>query len=279
MILGVQNLVIAASLCFPILAMASSWSVTLQQNDPMAVNESYYATSDSFAPMKNLSFPYSDARSWIGVGCNTDNQYWAFIGFNKANFTGGQWNKGTKYHFAKIKYDDRINQVYLSESSDGRKFLTVGTGDKSAFIMGLKTSNTVITGVPWYEHGDVWFKYSMNGSTNAINTVFKKCGIAPLANNELNSPTKINTLSEISLRPPKNGDWTLAIATFKTRENASRLAKKLTESDYPVYQITQGNLFKVYVGTGVLRKDAERFREKLKNEFSLNGIVVMYSDN
>ncbi|MBR7887307.1 hypothetical protein J9B83_00010 [Marinomonas sp. A79] len=147
MIFSFKGLVISACFCSSLTAVAGSWNVTLQQNDPMATNESYYATSDSFPPIKILSFPYTDARSWIGVGCNTDNQYWAFIGFNKANFIGGEWKMSTKNHLTKIKYDDQISQVNLFESSDGQNFLNVGATDKDTFIKGLKSSNSVITGV------------------------------------------------------------------------------------------------------------------------------------
>lgn len=269
MIFSLKRLVISVCFCSSLTAMAGSWNVILQQNDPMATNESYYATSDSFLPIKNLSFPYTDARSWIGVGCNTDNQYWAFIGFNKANFTGGEWKRDTKNHLAKIKYDDQISQVNLSESSGGQNFLNVSTTDKNTFIKGLKSSNSVITGVPWYGQGDVWFKYSMKGSAKAIDIIFDKCGIGA-------SQEKSTVVSQ---RPPKNGDWTLLIATFKSLDNASKLIEKLNAYGHPAYLKTKDNLFVVSVGTGILRKDAELFKEKIKDEFSLNGIVVMYSGN
>jgi len=127
MIVKIKKMIAITSLLTATFSVANTWSVKAETNDPMTTNKTYYALSPSFEPMNKVSFPYSDARSWIGVGCNTDNDYWAFIGFNKANFTGGEWKNGSKYHFAKIKYDDVINTIYLFEPSDGRDFLNVGS--------------------------------------------------------------------------------------------------------------------------------------------------------
>ncbi|MBR7890246.1 SPOR domain-containing protein [Marinomonas sp. A79] len=126
-----------------------------------------------------------------------------------------------------------------------------------------------LQGVPWYGQGDVWFKYSMKGSAKAIDIILDKCGIGA-------SQEKSNLVSQ---RLPKNGDWTLLIATFKSLENASKLIEKLNAYGHPAYLKTKDNLFIVNVGAGILRKDAELFKEKIKDEFSLNGIVAMYSEN
>jgi hypothetical protein len=158
-------------------SFASSWKVLPFEEDPMSESNSYYASSPSTAPMKKLGFPYSDAKSWVGVGCDTDKNYWAYVGFNKANFSGGDWVNSRKRHYTKIKYDNEIKSIQLIEAKSGKEFLHVAGLHEDNFISGLKKSNTIITGVPWYKQGDVWFKYSMRGSTKAINTIFSKCGI------------------------------------------------------------------------------------------------------
>lgn len=158
-------------------ASAASWKVLPFKEDPMSTNHTYYATSSMSLPMKKLGFPYSDAKSWVGVGCDTDKNYWAFIGFNKANFSGGEWQNKSKVHSTKIKYDDDIRFIRFEEADNGKEFLHVKSDFRDIFIDNVKSSNTVITGVPWYKQGDVWFKYSMRGSTKAINTIFSKCGI------------------------------------------------------------------------------------------------------
>lgn len=295
-----KNSIVLLATFFSTCAFADSWKVLPDEVDPMSTIQSYYSASPTTTSLSQLKFPYSDVRSWIGVGCNSKGHYWSFIGFTDKNFTGGERVYGEVKHYTKIKYDDELKMIHLIEADNGRNFLNVATADKRDFIKDVMTSNKIITGVQWYGHSDVWFEYSMKGSTKAINAIFEKCAITPLVNIgntnekldsdlvdralgnnsiELISSTELNNLIEAPLQPPKDGDWTLQIATFKTSENALRLIRKLTQSNYPAYQTAQNNVFKVYVGSEVQREGVERFRVKIKKEFSLSGIVVRYSSD
>ncbi len=292
---------ISVLVCFvSVSSFAENWKVLPDETDPMSTIQSYYSASPSTTSLSRLSSPYSYVKSWIGVGCNARGDYWAFIGFTDKNFTGGEWRYGHTEYFTKIKYDESLSKIHLIEADNGRKFLNVAQGDTNAFIKGVMTSNKIITGVQWYGHDDVWFEYSMKGSSNAINAIFEKCDITPLVSIEktnekldsdlidralgndsvgLSSSTELSDSIEASLQPPRDGDWTLQIATFKSGENALRLTRKLTQSNYPAYQAAQNNVFKVYVGSEVQREDVERFRVKIKKELSLSGIVVRYSSD
>lgn len=94
-------------------------------------------------------------------------------------------------------------------------------------------------------------------------------------NNSLVVATSIKKAS-----PEKIVDrWVLQIATFKSKDNAIRLADKLKDSDYDVYSVTTNSLYKVYVGPEFKRETSEKMREEIKQKFSLTGIVVKYSVN
>jgi hypothetical protein len=295
-----KNSIVLLATFFSTCAFADSWKVLPDEVDPMSTVQSYYSTSPVTTSLSQLRFPYSDVHSWIGVACNSKGYYWSFIGFTDKNFAAGKRVYGEVEHYTKIKYDDELKTIHLIEADNGRNFLNIATADKRDFIKGVMTSNKIITGVQWYGHDDVWFEYSMKGSGNAINAIFEKCDITALVNIEntnekldsdlvdralgnnsieLVSSSELNNSIEASLQPPKDGDWTLQIATFKTSENALRLIRKLTQSNYPAYQTAQNNVFKVYVGSEVQREGMERFRVKIKKEFSLSGIVVRYSSD
>lgn len=296
-----KNSIVLLATFFSTCAFADSWKVLPDEVDPMSTIQSYYSASPTTTPLSQLKFPYSDVRSWIGVGCNSKGHYWSFIGFTDKNFTGGKRVYGKTEHHTKIKYDDDLQMIHLIEADNGRNFLNVATSDKRDFIKGVMTSNKIITGVQWYGHSDVWFEYSMKGSTKAINAIFEKCAITTplliientkkeldsdlvdrvLGNDSvgLSSSTELNDFIDASIQPPRNGDWTVQIATFKASKNALRLVRKLTQSNYPAYQKAQNNVFKVYVGSEVQREDVERFRVEIKKEFSLSGIVVRYSSD
>jgi len=73
--------------------------------------------------------------------------------------------------------------------------------------------------------------------------------------------------------------WTLQIASFKSRSNASALVKKLQAANYPAYTITTKTLFKVYVGPEIKRTRSESLKKEIMKKFSLDGFIVKYSAN
>ncbi|MCZ2720363.1 SPOR domain-containing protein [Marinomonas sp. 15G1-11] len=77
----------------------------------------------------------------------------------------------------------------------------------------------------------------------------------------------------------KESRWSVQIATFKSKTNADNLVKKLIKANYSAYSITTNSLYKVYVGPEIKREKAELFRDQIKKEFRLNGLIVKYSEN
>ncbi|MFD1383712.1 SPOR domain-containing protein [Rhodanobacter aciditrophus] len=73
--------------------------------------------------------------------------------------------------------------------------------------------------------------------------------------------------------------WTLQVATFGKKENATRTLKRLQDAGYPAYIMTTNALYKVFVGPELKRSASDKAKEDVKKEFSLNGIVVKYSPN
>ncbi|RDL46130.1 SPOR domain-containing protein [Marinomonas piezotolerans] len=73
--------------------------------------------------------------------------------------------------------------------------------------------------------------------------------------------------------------WTLQVATFGKRDNATRTLKKLQDAGYPAYVVTTNSLYKVFVGPELKRSASDKAKEDIKKEFLLNGIVVKYAPN
>ena len=155
-------------------SLANSWQVKKEIN-PVSNIASYYAISPYSKPMSSLQFPYSDVKSWVNVGCDSEKNTWAYISHTKSNFTGGKWSNSSKVHYnVRFKFDDK-NKLKFSLREKGNS-LFVYT-DKSAFIDNLKSATHMTTGIEWYKQGDVYFKYSMKGSSQAIDSIMMKCGI------------------------------------------------------------------------------------------------------
>ncbi|ETX11584.1 sporulation protein [Marinomonas ushuaiensis DSM 15871] len=73
--------------------------------------------------------------------------------------------------------------------------------------------------------------------------------------------------------------WVVQIATFKSRDNATRLVEKLKGAKYDAYSTTTSSLHKVYVGPEFKRDTSEKIRNDIKKKFNLAGIVVKFSVN
>lgn len=78
---------------------------------------------------------------------------------------------------------------------------------------------------------------------------------------------------------PVEARWTLQVATFGKKDNASRTLKRLQDAGYPAYVMTSNSLFKVFVGPELKREASEKVKNKILKEFKLSGIVVKYSPN
>lgn len=159
-------------------SLAAQWVVNKETN-PVENITSYYALSPTSNPITPLKFPYSDAKSWVGVGCDTKKNVWAYIGYTKSNFTGGSWSNSSKIHYnIKFRFDDQIKNYSLRESGDNL-FITQNEND---FVENLKKANYLTTGIHWYKQGAVYFKYSMSGSSKAIKSIMDNCGIKKAEN-------------------------------------------------------------------------------------------------
>lgn len=92
---------------------------------------------------------------------------------------------------------------------------------------------------------------------------------------EVKKPVVVKKLEKTSSKTR----WTLQIASFKSRENANNLVKKLQAANYPAYTVTTKSLFKVFVGPEIKRARSESLKQEIKKKFSLEGFVVKYSAN
>ncbi|MGJ8647756.1 SPOR domain-containing protein [Marinomonas colpomeniae] len=73
--------------------------------------------------------------------------------------------------------------------------------------------------------------------------------------------------------------WVVQIATFKSKDNATRLVDKLKAAKYDAYSITTNSLYKVYVGPEFKRDTSEKVRDEIKSKFKLAGFVTKFSVN
>ncbi|WP_191603390.1 SPOR domain-containing protein [Marinomonas algicola] len=99
------------------------------------------------------------------------------------------------------------------------------------------------------------------------------------ATNTIRSNEQSSTPKSVAPTASKEPRWSVQIATFKSKNNAENLVKKLIKADYAAYSITTNSLYKVYVGPEIKREKAEQFRDQIKKDIGLKGLIVKYSEN
>lgn len=165
-----KHLLLLASFLISITARAQ-WDVSMSK-DEMTGEVSSYCSSQTTPPTKTMSFPYSDVRGWLGVGCNGESE-WAYAGFSMApNLQGTDIGDGYNIITTRIKFDDQVETVRLTQEWNS-KFIHFSNDNE--VIKKLMNASTVLLELDWYGSGKTYFRFSGSGSTTAINEIRTSC--------------------------------------------------------------------------------------------------------
>ncbi|RXK03808.1 hypothetical protein CRV02_01025 [Arcobacter sp. CECT 8989] len=161
--------------------LLAKWNVSTDK-DEMTGKYSAYAISSNVKPTRTMNFPYSSVESWIGIGCN-NKKNWAYLGFNLApNLNNTTTRSGYNEIRTRIKFDDDIEYYTLTQDW-GSKFIHFFYPEE--IVEKIKKSNSMLLELNWHGNGSTYFKYSLNGSTKAINKSFNKCGYMKIYKNKI----------------------------------------------------------------------------------------------
>lgn len=151
---------------------AQSWS-TFTESDEMTGEVQAYAHSPNTTATESLSFPYRGVEAWLGFGCDGQSE-WAYVGFSKSpNLTNTEPQSGGYSTFkTRIRWDDRIKDVYMSQEW-GDKFLQFQSD--AVAIENMMNARTALFELSWYGSGTVYFRFTLNGSAQAIRSARQRC--------------------------------------------------------------------------------------------------------
>ena len=138
------------------------WSV-FDKTDEISGEVSAFATSDSVAPTRQLGFPYSDVKAWLGVGCDTNGRQWAYVGFTAIN---------SRDESLRVRWDDEQTTHKISVSDND----FAGFSHDARVISRMQSSTEVVIGIDWFQEGEVFFKWGLYGSSDAIKEARRRCG-------------------------------------------------------------------------------------------------------
>lgn len=155
----------------PVKVTQPRWDTSRSKNEMTGKNSSYAHSPSTFST-KPMSFPYSDVKAWLGIGCDSDSE-WAYIGFNEApNLNDDETEDGYNAITTKIKWDESIEETYLTQKW-GAEFLHFKF-DTSA-IEKIQKNNKVLLSLQWHGQGTVYFDFTLRGSSAALKKIRSEC--------------------------------------------------------------------------------------------------------
>lgn len=179
-------------LLFPFSVCSASWDIAIKKDEMSGLKQAY-ATSQSVSSTERMSFPYSEVRAWLGVGCSSK-KMWAYIGFNQSpNISHSEPHNGYRLIDTKVKWDNNIEYAELSQESGG-KYLRFS--ESLPIIKNIEKSNTLLVEVNWFGNGKTYFKFPLKGSANAIKRMVEICDFQQL-NEPLVSDEDTNVKLEV----------------------------------------------------------------------------------
>jgi len=155
---------------FPFQAALAGWR-GWPSKDEMTGEIRAYAVSDKVTSTTPMDFPYTETRSWLGFGCDTKGNEWAYIGFSTLNLISQPARDYNVYIF-RVKFDDEVIKMKMEESRNS-DFLHFW-GDAEA-IRRFISHTMVKLELDWYGQGKVYFEYSLEGSSDAIRRAREIC--------------------------------------------------------------------------------------------------------
>lgn len=164
-------IILVTMIAAPLDATAQQWRNTVSR-DEMTGEVSAYAISPSASPTRPMAFPYNDVTGFLAFGCN-GNSEWAYIGFSEEpNLTNQSIQDGYSSFRMRIKWDDEIETVQMTQPW-GSRFLHFRS--YAPAIAKMISSNTVLVELDWYGSGKTYFRFSLAGSSNAIARARASC--------------------------------------------------------------------------------------------------------
>lgn len=148
-----------------------AWS-TRTSSDQMTGEFSAYASSPISFPTEVMSFPYSDVRAWLGIGCKGQRE-WAYIGFSASpNLANTSTEDGYSLIYTRIRWNDVVENIKLRQDW-GSDFIHFT--DYASTIRKIDSSKTALLELQWYGQQQTYFEFSLNGSSKALEEIRSKC--------------------------------------------------------------------------------------------------------
>ncbi|WP_457597994.1 hypothetical protein [Hydrogenimonas sp.] len=155
-------------LSLPLFGM--EWRI-FTDKDVMDGSEYVTLNSERVLPIKQMAFPYQETKVLLGITCKKNTNWKSvFLAFNIFPNIINIDDYNSKR--IRIKFDNKM-EYYTVYAPRNEKMIYFADNDK--VIKNLKRAEIMILELPWYGEGNVYLKFSLKGSSKAINELFRQC--------------------------------------------------------------------------------------------------------
>ncbi len=149
----------------------SQWTTT-QSEDEMSGEKRSFAFSERITSTTPMGFPYSGTTARLAVGCD-NNSEWAYIIFSETpNLLNVDIEDGRNRIRTRMRWDQEIENVTLIQRWGANSLHFI---NPQPVINKLITSNEVLLELDWYGENKTYFRFSLDGSSNAIKNIRNEC--------------------------------------------------------------------------------------------------------
>lgn len=142
------------------------------KRDEMTGDVSAFAFSARTKPTRPMSFPYTDVTAVMAFGCDGDSE-WAYINFSDSpNLTNTETEDGYNTFTTRVRWDESVENTRMLQEWGAT---SLHFRDGADAIRKMAAASEVLVELKWYGSGDVYFLFSMSGSSDAITSARQSC--------------------------------------------------------------------------------------------------------
>ena len=140
--------------------------------DEMTDKSSAYAVSVKVTSSSPMEFPYKNTQAWLGVGCNSSNE-WAYFAFSIApNINDTDTQDGYDVIQTRIRWDRTVEKVRLTQKWGDNALHFI---DDQTAVTKIAGASSVMLELDWHGQRSVHFEIPLSGSAKAIADMRKNC--------------------------------------------------------------------------------------------------------
>jgi hypothetical protein len=154
-------------------AGSAQWTNTVSR-DEMTNEQVVFALSPHVTPSRQMDLPYADTEAWVGFMCDGKNE-WVYLGFsNTPNLVDTETGDGFNYFSTRVKWGEEVKTARFSQKW-GSSLINFSDGRDALKRLTSARADSLLLELDWYGNGTVYFRFPLEGASDAIAQARASC--------------------------------------------------------------------------------------------------------